>query len=260
MIAVASLQSRRIALCSMAGAVALGPRLFAGDGPAAVNFREPRRNYKGVQRGGRTVRVEAPLQDQAPDLARRALDRLDKNVAKALAALPNHARASLDKLPFYLMYGPKARDGGKDNGLDYVRKGQPDHHKELDPRWSDSIVIYCADNYVKISDLWALKAIVHEFSHAYHLHNYADRQAEILRAYDLAMERGLYRGVKHNDGQKRDGYATTNHLEYFAELSCIYFARCNYAPVDRAELRKYDPVGCRMIETIWKVDEPLKSP
>jgi hypothetical protein len=249
-----SSQSRRAVLRSMAGAMAIGTGVLAGDGPSPVNFREPRRSYKVVLRSGRTVMVEAPLQDQAPDLARRALDRLDKNVAKALDTLPKHARASLDKLPFYLMYGPKARDGGKDNGLDYVRKGQPDHHKELDPRWSDSIIIYCADNYVKLSDLWALKAIVHEFSHAYHLHNYADRQAEILRAYDLAMERGLYRGVKHADGGLRDGYATTNHLEYFAELSCIYFARSNYTPIDRLALRKYDPVGYQMIETIWKVD------
>jgi hypothetical protein len=244
----------------MAGALTLGPRLPAGDGPASLNFREPRRNYKVVQRGSRTVMVEAQLQEEAPDIARSALDRLDKNIARALDALPKHTRASLARLPFYLMYGPKAREGGKDNGLDYVRKGQPDHHKELDPRWSDSIVIYCAENYARISNLWSLKAIVHEFGHAHHLHNFPDRQPDILRAYDLAKERGLYRGVKHDDGPKRDGYATTNHLEYFAELSCIYFARCNYAPVDRAELRNYDPVGYRMIETIWKVEEPKKSP
>jgi hypothetical protein len=240
----------------MAGALTLGPRLLAGDRPAPLNFREPRRNYKVVRLGNRTVMVEAPLQAEAPDVAERAVDRLDKNITKALdELLPNHARPSLAKLQFYLMYGPKARDGGKDDGLEYVRKGQPDRQKELDPRWSESVVVYCTETYVSLSDLWALKLVVHEFGHAYHLHHHPERQPDIVRAYDLAMDRGLYRGVKHADGKLRDAYATTNHLEYFADLSCIYFARNNYAPINRTELRNYDPVGYQMIETIWKVDD-----
>ena len=43
----------------------------------------------------------------------------------------------------------------------------------------------------------------------------------------------------------RKAYAATNHLEYFAELSCMYFVGCNYEPFDReawerlqAELRE----------------------
>ena len=79
------------------------------------------------------------------------------------------------------MYGPKAPGGGKDNGLEYMHPRNPSDRPELDPRWGDSIVVFCAENYVNLSDLWAIKAIVHEFAHAYQLHNWPEDQPEILR-------------------------------------------------------------------------------
>ncbi len=37
-----------------------------------------------------------------------------------------------------------------------------------------------------------------------------------------------------------------------AELSAIYFVGGNYYPYDRAQLKKYDPVGYKMVEDLWK--------
>ncbi|MGP0068554.1 MAG: hypothetical protein ACLQGP_33765 [Isosphaeraceae bacterium] len=49
-------------------------------------------------------------------------------------------------------------------------------------------------------------------------------------------------------------YAITNQLEYFAELSCMYFVQCNSKPSDRAQLKDYDPVGYAMIRKMWCVE------
>ena len=49
-------------------------------------------------------------------------------------------------------------------------------------------------------------------------------------------------------------YALTNQLEFFAELSCMYFIKCNYEPSDRRQLKAYDPVGYAMIRKMWKAE------
>ena len=48
-------------------------------------------------------------------------------------------------------------------------------------------------------------------------------------------------------------YATVNQLEYFAEVSAMYFVGGNYFPYDRDGLRVYDPKGVAMVELLWKV-------
>ncbi len=137
-----------------------------------------------------------------------------------------------------------------------MAKELPNHNRLLDPKWADAIVIHYAHNYVVLSDLWALKAVVHEFGHAYHMHHWRQDHPGIMDVYQNAMKRGLYRGVREVDGTTLDAaYATTNHLEYFAELTCMYFAKCNYHPFDRAALREYDPDGFKLIEKYWKVKD-----
>jgi hypothetical protein len=158
------------------------------------------------------------------------------------------------------MYGPKAREGGKDNGLDYIQKASPASHNELDARWGDAVIVYCAQNYLDQSDFWALKAVFHELSHAYHLHHWPEAQSDIVLAYTGAMKRGLHHNVPDDSGKRLDSsYAATNALEYFAELSCMYFVGCNYKPFNRDELKKYDPAGFAMIEKLWKLAPTRKA-
>lgn len=253
--------SRRAALHSVGGALAAWAMPgYQGlkkpvDKPG-VNYRAPRRDYVLVAVGPRSVHVEKSLESGDKDLARKAVDRLAKNINKALGALPDHASFGLRNIRYYLMYGPNAPDGGKDNGLEYIHPQNAARRADLDPRWGDSIVVYCAQNYVHLSDLWAIKAIVHEFAHAYQLHNWPEDQPELLGPYRAAMKRGLYHQVKDVDGKAIEAaYAATNQLEYFAELSCMYFVGCNYRPFDRSELKKYDPGGHAMIERFWRVGE-----
>ena len=155
------------------------------------------------------------------------------------------------------MYGPEAKSGGRNNGLEYFQKYAPRQHPELDRQWSDAIVIYRAENYVQISDLWAQKALLHEFAHAYQLEQWPEHQPDIQRAWEHAMASRRYRNVRDVETGKTvdSAYALVNQLEYFAELSCMYFAKCNYQPANREELKAYDPVGHAMIRKLWKPEK-----
>ena len=217
-----------------------------------VNYALPPREYKTIHAGVWTIQVEKQLITEDHDLANKALARLKKKLTEALKALPPSSHARLKKLPIYLLYGQKSAGGGRDNGLEYYQKSAPDYDKQLDPHWRSCIVIYSAENYVQISDLWALKAVVHELAHAHQLEQWPEDQSDIYQAWKHATQFGLYHGVRDNQGKTMEkAYAAVNSLEYFAELSCMYFARCNYQPFEREELKTYDPVGYAMIEKMW---------
>ncbi len=118
------------------------------------------------------------------------------------------------------------------------------------------IVVFNADNYLKLNDLWALKAVLHEMAHAYQLEQWPEKEPAILSAWENAMQDKLYHNVKDDKGRVlKAAYATRNQLEYFAELSCTFFARCNYHPFDRAELNSYDATGYEMIRRQWKIGD-----
>jgi hypothetical protein len=257
--------TRRETLHSVAGALAVGWAIpgyqdakvdATTQEKSRVNYRVPKRNYAVISVGPRSVQVEKSLQVNDKAIAQTAVDRLVKNIDKALDILPNHASFGLRNICYYLLYGPKAPGGGRDNGLEYMHPKTPADSPSLDPRWGDSIVVYCAENYVRLSDLWAIKSIVHEFAHAYQLHHWPEDQPEIMRPYQDAMKQGLYHKVNDVNGKTLDSaYATTNQLEYFAELTCMYFAGCNYKPFNRSELEQYDPAGHAMVELFWRVGE-----
>lgn len=221
-----------------------------------IDYRNPPRVYEEVTSSGRTYRVEKQLLDEDASTAREALKRLGKNIDQAIKTYPSHSRKKLESVRFYVLFGSKATGGGRDSGLICFREEAPDHRADIDPEWRNVIVIYCADNYCKITDLWAQKSVAHELAHAYHLQHWPEKQSDILAAYENTMKCGLYRNVKNNKGSVTAmAYATVNQLEYFAELSCMYFFECDYSPAGREELKHYDPTGYSMIQKMWKVED-----
>ena len=117
-----------------------------------------------------------------------------------------------------------------------------------------SIAIFSAENYVKVSDFWALKSLVHEFGHAHHLGQWKEDHVDIYHAWKRAKKAGLYQQVREEDRKTHNpNYAAQNHLEYFAELTAMYFVGCNYFPKDRAALKKYDPEGYQLIQELWGI-------
>jgi hypothetical protein len=232
-----------------------GPK-YLGVQQKPVNYRDPRREYTSVPAAGWTIQVEAQALSEEPEPTGKAVARLAQKLNEALAALPEASRANLKKLQIFLMYGPKAKGGGRDNGCEYFQQRAPDCYQTLDQRWGNSIVIYSAANYEWQSELWALKLPLHELAHAHHLGQWPEDRVEIVRAYDNAVNRKLYSNVRNDQGHTIDkAYALENPIEYFAELSCMFFVRCDYAPSNRKELEAYDPEGCAMIRELWGIKE-----
>ena len=142
------------------------------------------------------------------------------------------------------------------SGGAYYRPGSPKFDEKRHEDWNSVIVVFNADNYLKLNDLWALKAVLHEMAHAYQLEQWPEKEPAILSAWENAMQDKLYHNVKDDKGRVlKAAYATRNQLEYFAELSCTFFARCNYHPFDRAELNSYDATGYEMIRRQWKIGD-----
>jgi Mlc titration factor MtfA (ptsG expression regulator) len=219
---------------------------------APVDFNHPPREYLAHRLHDWEVLVEKQLAEDAPELAKSALARVEAKLGEVAKLLPAAALPDLKRLKIFLLYGPKSKAGGRNNGLEYFSAEAPRHHNWLDPRMASSIVIFNADNYARLSEFWALKALVHEFGHAQHLEHWREDRADIFDNWQSAMARGLYQVVRDEDkGTHNPNYAAQNHLEYFAELTAMYFVGANYFPKDRAGLKAYDPAGFALIETLW---------
>ncbi len=217
-----------------------------------VDFNHPPREYVTHELHGWLVFVEKQLTDEAPELAGKSLARLEGKLAAAVALLPAAALPDLRSLKVFLLYGPRSRGGGRDNGLEYFRASDPKHHDWLDRRMGRSVVIYDAANFAAISEQWAIRALVHEFGHAQHLEHWPEDRADIFDAWDQAVKAGRFREVHEEDRHTHNpNYAARNHLEYFAELTATYFVGVEYFPRDRAGLERYDPVGYALIENLW---------
>lgn len=219
-----------------------------------ANYQTPQRQYVSKEYRGRVYKIEQSLVQTSPKIAEQAVVRLHRNIEVVLKKFPSHATADLKTVRFFIMHGPDAVGGGRPSGLAFIRNKQPERKKHLDLDWSNSIVIWCGKNYASITDLWAEKSVAHEFAHAYQLHRWPEKQPDILAAYNAAMERKLYHNVPNDKGGvTAKAYATVNQLEYFAELSAMYFVGCNYEPTNRRKLRDYDKPGYEMIEKMWAV-------
>lgn len=72
------------------------------------------------------------------------------------------------------MYGSKATGGGLPSGLAYFRPDSPEFDRKRDERWNSVVVVYDAGNCVSLSDVWALKAVLHELAHAYQLEQWPE--------------------------------------------------------------------------------------
>ncbi|MFO7907972.1 MAG: DUF885 domain-containing protein [Pirellulaceae bacterium] len=234
-------------------------RRFAA--PKDVDYRQPAREYVRRNAAGWTVWLERELAEDHDALAEEAMARLEEKLKATLDILPSRSHQLLRELPIYLMLGEQAALGGRNNGARYFQPNAPAYRDHLDPRWSSALVIYSARNYTWLSDHWSLLVLLHEFSHAWHLEQWPEKQPDILKAWKQAVRHKTYEGVKDVNGKRLErAYAVANQLEYFAELSGTYFLGGEYEPFDRAALRERDPAGLAMVEKMWGTSAPPPTP
>jgi len=236
-----------LAFAEIVSAQASGPRQ-----KDVVDFSSPRREYTQLP-GDLYIFVEDGMARSDPKTFDAATTKLRAVLPELIARLPEPTRKTFMSMHFYLMWGKKSPLGGLDNGMRYVRRGEPGPRNHYDRRWENSIVIYSADNLLYLDDLWTRKALMHEMGHAWHLLNWTEKHPPIYTAWQNAVATGLYTNANDSKGRiLPKAYALQNQLEYFAELSAGYFVGLNYHPFTSEALRSYDPVGWKMIEKLWR--------
>ncbi|MBE7494074.1 MAG: hypothetical protein HS117_03975 [Verrucomicrobiaceae bacterium] len=99
---------------------------------------------------------------------------------------------------------------------------------------------------------------LHELAHAYHDRVLGFEHAEIEAVYQRAKAAGKYDKVQRQDsaGRKRldRAYAMTNAKEYFAECTEAFFARNDFFPFTREELKAHDPEMFALLGRLWGVE------
>ncbi|WP_435277332.1 hypothetical protein ACMAZF_20535 (plasmid) [Psychrobium sp. nBUS_13] len=214
-----------------------------------VDYCTPRRKYYKAGTNW-TIYLEKILVDADKAYADRALNKLEQNLNEIISKLPPTAARQLKKLDIYLMKGEKS--GVNEGGMSYIRPGEPKNYHYLDPKWQHAIVVYSAKTLMYLDEMWTKKALMHELAHAWHISNWPQRHPPIYNAYLNAKSKGLYQNIEDYKGRKIEkAYAIKNQMEYFADLSAMYFVGGNYFPYNKNELAKYDFEGVGMIKEMW---------
>jgi len=70
------------------------------------------------------------------------------------------------------------------------------------------------------------------------------------------MATGKYNYVQHIAGYYGKAYATTNHAEYFAEVTEAFFSsnrfRNDWYPFTNSELKQFDPDGYNLCVQVYR--------
>jgi hypothetical protein len=224
-----------------------------------VNYRYPARSYEKINSAWR-IFIEQPEQKNDHLIYKKAIARLEKTLTLINKKFPVHTRAKLQTVTFYIMRGPKSSLGGENSILRYAHNGSTKDYSLHDQRWNNAVIIYNVDDYLWQNDLWNTKTIMHELAHAWHFLRWGYEHQTITNAWLNSRNSGLYQAVKTREGRiLKPAYASTNTMEYFAELSVLYFAEGDYFPFNKKGLQAYDPAGYAMIEKHWHETNPVSA-
>ena len=224
--------------------------IFSNSVIAQVDFRNPTRNYIQAK-GSWNIYYEASMKSGNPNLTNEVLTKLKNVLINIEKNLPRNSMQKLKSLNIFLLWGEDSPHGGKKSGMRFVRRGETKNRLHYDNKWEHSIIIYSAENLMYLTDMWSNKALVHELAHAWHIMHWPDSYSEISIPWKKAKAKNLYTNVEDYKGRIiPNAYARKNNLEYFAELSAMYFVGGNYYPYNKKQLNSYDPNGASMVEKI----------
>jgi dipeptidyl-peptidase-4 len=214
---------------------------------------------------GYFVHVDADTWALGQKTVDSALETLDERLADTLALIPKDCRKRLEMIRFWVQ--------GRSNGVLSIAGQEvlapaaycPIYHKLVGTGHEQEGGIVIGAQLVLVGEAKARAnkqaphLLLHELAHAYH-----DRVLEfdnlmVMSVFDSALRKRLYDNVETEivdaDGTIRtrnaEAYAKTNHLEYFAELSVAYLARNSTYPFTAEDLRKHDPDGYKLMESVW---------
>ncbi len=94
-------------------------------------------------------------------------------------------------------------------------------------------------------------AVMHELAHAYHDQVLSFDHPQITDAWTQFKTRDRYQQVLHIGGTQRPHYASTNPMEFFAEMTETLFGMNDFFPFNRAELAQEEPEIFELMKEIW---------
>ena len=200
---------------------------------------------------GWTLHISKKLLTPETDPATtRALDLLKVQLDEILRVVPAAAVAELRKVPLY--FSPKYPNAGAraeyHPGADWLRDNG------RDPVMEKGVEFTNIDDFEAETRRMPNFAL-HELAHAYHDRVLGFENTEIEAAFQKARASGKYDKVLRQDseGRKRldKAYAMSNAKEYFAECTEAFFARNDFFPFTREELKQHDPEMFGLLEKLW---------
>ena len=227
----------RAALCALLTSLAI-PTPATAEGP------DPTSAYAKRSVQGFTVLVNRRLLEHKEEA--EALKELNAHLGRIASAVPPKPLAKLRKLRIWLEWA-----NNSNSLVVFHPSAQWLRENGYNPDKAGGIEIPNARKFTECSRDDQPWCLVHEMAHAYQLYIFGEDHPAAQKAYRKAMDAGLYESVAHVHGGKRKAYAATNYKEYFADLTEAYFGKNDFFPFTRADLKKYDPTGYRLMQAAW---------
>lgn len=218
--------------------------LAVGTACPVIEF-EPTDSYAVRTMHGFTVRISAKASAE-PSLLEPAMKLLERNLREIASMVPPRQLSSLRRIAFWVeLNNPDFPCACYHADLGWLKQNKYNPDKE------NSVEIANIKTFVEWINLNQPLMVLHELAHGYHDTVFGFDDPYIAACYKHAMVHKLYDLVDHNRGQKRKAYATTNPMEYFAELTEAWFGANDYFPFTREQLRVHDPVGYELMRRTW---------
>jgi len=194
-----------------------------------------------VHADSRLVSGEHKIQGQ------RALSMLANHLERIVILMPEKQLTALRGLEIFIEHShPELGSMQYHPGVGWLKE------RGYDPRLAKKVHIPQAAELVSRNQLLKHPAVIlHELAHAYHDQVLGFDEPSIMKAYEEAMQKGIYEKSMLFTGDVVKHYATTDHKEYFAESTEAYLYHNDFYPFVRAELREHDPAAFALMEKIW---------
>lgn len=210
---------------------------------------DPTDRYRPQSIEGWTILVSDRFAGEEAKLLEEVTAELRKQLVATIEVVPAASVEQLRKIPIWVEV---------DNPLFPCMCYHPDERwlkaHGVNPEKTGAVELANARNFLS----WTKQQpwmVLHELAHGYH-----DRFVEggyenktIAGALEVSKAAGRYGEVDHVAGKKREHYAATNPMEFFAEGTEAYFGKNDFFPFERGELQEYDPAAVTVLEELWGV-------
>ena len=207
---------------------------------------EPTGSYEKITVNGFKILVSKHAR-AAKEEYQPAMALLKLRLSEIERLVPKEALSKIQKIPIWI----EQSDPKVPCMCYHVDKGWLTENG-LNPDKEKSVELANLKNFVKWSFDQPLM-VLHEMAHGYHDLYFGYQEKSILDAYNAAMKSHLYDEVSYFRSNKRKAYATTNQMEYFAELTEALFGYNDFFPFTRPELEAHDPTGFKVLKEAWGV-------